>query len=110
MRVQINARHFLRLRKNDQYYSRFILPGSLRFSSISAKAISPANRTNRIVIDKELNLDLPILKCSTNMAQSIRREYPFCVAFLFFVPRRVLDVIIIVTTIDFPSLQGYKII
>lgn len=44
------------------------------------------------------------------MAQSIRREYPFRVAFLFFVPRRVLDVIIIITTIDFASLQGYKII
>lgn len=44
------------------------------------------------------------------MVQSIRREYPFRVAFFFFfLPRRVLDVIIIITTIDFLFLQGYKI-
>lgn len=80
--------------KNDRYYSRLILP-ALRFSSISAKAISPANRTNRIVIGKELNLDLPILKCSTNMAQSIRRlsvsRFPSSsprVSFRFASPRR----------------------
>lgn len=71
--------YLLRLRKNDRYYSRFILPAPLRFSSISAKAISLASRTNRIIgiISKELNLYLPILKYSTNMVQSIRRKYPF---------------------------------
>lgn len=33
---------------------------------ISTEAISSANRANRIVIGKELNLDLPILKCGIN--------------------------------------------
>lgn len=43
------------------------------------------------------------------MAQSIRREYPFRLAFLFFLPRRVLDVIIIITTIDFPLYKDIKL-
>lgn len=38
---------------------------------ISTEAISSANRANRIVIGKELNLDLPILKCGINVGQSI---------------------------------------
>lgn len=43
------------------------------------------------------------------MVQSTRREYPFRLTFSFFVPRRVLDVIIIIIMIDFLPLQRYKI-
>lgn len=70
------------------------------------KAISPANRTNRIVIGKELNLDLPILKCSTNMDQSIRHEYLF---FSSSLPRGKLDVIIAISMIGFFLYETIKL-
>lgn len=50
---------------------------------ISAKAISSTNRTNRIAIGKELNLHLPILKCSINVDQSICRIDRFILRLLY---------------------------
>lgn len=50
---------------------------------ISTKAISSTNRTNRIVIGKELNLDLPILKCGINVDQSIYHGSPFHFSLLY---------------------------